>query len=217
VAEVFDEENGFLCVWAGCEDVAALDAGEHAAIDRRRVETAEIVAQQVDDHDIFAAVLGVVGEPVCKGVIFPSGMAAGRGSLQGACGDATDFGLVLHAEEELGREGEDEVVGLGVQEGAVGGGLTAAQTAIERGRTARRVDMDGHGEVELTDIAGADPRVNLGDALGVLLFCEGQDAIEWRVWTVGGAELGESWRVSVPEGTDSMVEDVGAPVNADPS
>jgi hypothetical protein len=69
----------------------------------------------------------------------------------------------------------------------------------------------------LTDIAGADPRVNLGDALGVLLFCEGQDAIEWRVWTVGGAELGESWRVSVPEGTDSMVEDVGAPVNADPS
>jgi hypothetical protein len=75
--------------------------------------------------------------------------------------------LSFDVEEELGREGKNAPAGPGVEERAVGGGLAAAQALVERSRAARCADAEGHGEVELIDVAGADELVDGLDALDV--------------------------------------------------
>jgi hypothetical protein len=90
----------------------------------------------------------------------------------------TAINFRFDSEEELGREGKDSVVGMGVKERAIGGGLKAAQSPIEGGGAACGVDLNGNGEVELIDIAGADEGVDFLDALGVLLFGQVEGAVE---------------------------------------
>ncbi len=75
-------------------------AHTHAA---EAAQAAEIVAHQVDDHDVFAAVLQVVMQPVRSLAVFGGGSATRRGSLHGARDDAAHFTAALNAEEELRR------------------------------------------------------------------------------------------------------------------
>ena len=49
--------------------------------------------------------------------------------------------------------------------------LTAAQALIECGRASLCMNLHGNGEVELVNVAGANPILNSGDALGVFMLC----------------------------------------------
>jgi hypothetical protein len=59
VAEIVFGEDGFLCVGVGGEDVAALDAREQSAVDRRREETTVFLNENVVDGAFgdFAALI----------------------------------------------------------------------------------------------------------------------------------------------------------------
>jgi hypothetical protein len=59
VAEIVFGEDGFLCVGVGGEDVAALDAREQTAVDRRREETTVFLNENVVDGAFgdFAALI----------------------------------------------------------------------------------------------------------------------------------------------------------------
>ncbi len=144
-------------------------------------EAAEIVAQQVDNHDIFSAVFGVRLEPGGLGAVFGGGAAARGSAFHGTSGDAAERRTRFNAEKELGRKRQDALVWPGVKKRTVGGGLQTAQAAIERGGTAGGVDLDGNGEVELVDVAGANPCVDLLDASGVLLPGEVESALKLEI------------------------------------
>ena len=151
-------------------------------------QTAQIVAQQVDNHHVFAAVFGVVAEPLRLGLIFAGGAASGSGSLHGTGGDAALVAVALHpsdevvvlwaslgapafnVEEEFGRKREDAAVGLRMQEGRVRDRLAAEQALIERGGAASSMDAHGNSEVELIDVARANPLVDRLDLPRVFLF-----------------------------------------------
>jgi hypothetical protein len=83
------------------------------------------------------------------------------------------------------------------------------------------MDIERQGEVELIHVARADPRVDFGDAPGVLLFCERQGAIEGlvggraRVARADG-KLGQRGWAAFKESAGLVVEEVGALVNAEP-
>jgi hypothetical protein len=124
--------------------------------------------------------------------------------------------LRFHPEEEFRREGKDAVVGLGVEECAIGSGLEAAQAAIESGGTARRLDPDGNGEVELIDVAGADQGVNFIDSLGVLLFGNCEGAFEDRMGTGRGWVAGQRGKIASQECAAFVVEDVRGKIDTEP-
>jgi len=97
------------------------------------------------------------------------------GSFHGPGGDAAswnEFVLVrfIEVEEQLRREGENAAVRLAMEECAAGHWLATAQPLVERGAAAWRMKLHRNCEVELVDIAGANPLVNCRDALGILLF-----------------------------------------------
>ena len=113
-------------------------------------------------------------------------------------------------------------LGWRMQESCVGDGLAAAQTPIERGGAARRMDAHGNGEVELIDVAGANP---LMDGLDVLrrircsvraMAASGSGAILRLLASYGGAEGGQAGRITAEEGSRRMVEEIAAVVDAEP-
>ena len=126
----------------------------------------EVVAQQVHDHQVLGAVLGVQAQEACGfAVAFHHG-AARRGAFHGLGGQAA----MLVAHEELGRTRKHvrrsaRIAGVGRQrdEGAVGHRLAHAQAPVERERRAMRGEVEPVGVVDLVGLAGADGLVDARD------------------------------------------------------
>ncbi len=70
-------------------------------------DAAEVVAQEVDDHDVLAAIFFVLLEGECGEGVGIKIVAAGHCALHGASGDF----VVVEGEEKLGREREDVLAG----------------------------------------------------------------------------------------------------------
>jgi len=92
------------------EGLIAFDREEVVNADgARSADAAEIVAQEVDDHDVLGTILLVVLESEGGELVFGCVQAAGHSALHGAGGDLV--GLRIDAEEEFGRERENLVGG----------------------------------------------------------------------------------------------------------
>jgi hypothetical protein len=83
--------------------------------------------------------------------------------------------------------------------------------------------MDAHGnsEVELINVARANPLVDGLDLPGVLLFCEGDGGFrERRCFGLlagnGGPEGGKAGRIAAEKGSLPMVEEKGAAIDTEP-
>ena len=190
----------------------------HAAV---VAETAEVVAQQVDDHHVLAAVLGVAAEPLRNISIFARRSAARGGSLHGASGDAARDCIVFQAEEQFRRKGLDAAVLLGMEESAVGDRLAAAQALVKCGRAACGMHPYGHSKVELIDVARANPLMNGSDAFSVLLFRDRQRGFELRSGFLLQAnhcrtEFLKAGRIAVGECPSMVVEEITPVVDAEP-
>ncbi len=89
------------------EGLVALDGEEFVdGYGAWKGDAAEVVAEQVDDHDVLGTILFVALEGESGGVVFGDVEASGHGALHGAGGD---FVVGTDAEEEFGREREDLV------------------------------------------------------------------------------------------------------------
>ena len=70
------------------QGLVALDGEEVFDVDAAHgADAAQVVAQEVDDHDVLAAVFFVVLEGECGECVRLEVVAAGHGALHGACGD----------------------------------------------------------------------------------------------------------------------------------
>ena len=112
-------------------------------------DAAEIVAQEIDDHQIFGALLLVHRKPRLDACVLARRAAARRGALHGPRRDV----LALAAEEQLRRERQHMQAGRR-DERAIGHALLAAKRGVERGRIAFEVEEEFLGEIDLVDVAG---------------------------------------------------------------
>ena len=83
------------------------------------------------------------------------------------------------------------------------------------------MDAEGHGEVELINVAPANPFVNGGDALSVLIFSDGQSAVDGLIVKrvrIGhrSTELNQRRWVALTKSAGLMVEEVRLLVDAEP-
>ena len=69
-------------------------------------DAAQVVAEEVDDHDVLGAIFFVVLEREGSGGVFGGVEAAGHGALHGAGGDFVGAWVSFDAEEEFGAEKE---------------------------------------------------------------------------------------------------------------
>ena len=88
-------------------------------------------------------------------------------------------GRSFEAEEEFGREREDAPVLFGMEERTIGSGLAGAEVLIEVSGSTGNIQLNWKREVELIDVAGADQLVDVGDALGELLFGDAKGRGNW--------------------------------------
>jgi len=186
------------------EGVCGAD-GAHAA------ETAEVVAEKVENHDVLGAVLGVEVEGVGERFVFGGVEAAGHGSLHGAGGDAVGF----DAEEEFGGEREDVAAGE-VEQRGVGDGLRAEEMVVQRGGRGGGAGSGVEREVGLVGVSGGDEGLDAADESGVGGFVEAEGEIG-----DGGFGFGrggrESGRRRGEEAAGGVVEDVRGVVDAEPA
>ena len=192
------------------EGLVALDGEEVVDVDGAgERDAAEVVAEEVDDHDVLGAVLFVVLEREGDGVVFDEVEAAGHGALHGAGGDFVG----VEVEEEFGGERED-VVGAEVEKGGVGYGLLRRECGEEGGGREGCGEGDGVGEVDLVGVAGGDVGFDFFDGGEVV---GGGDA-EGRVSEDGGGVrtgLGRErgWRSE--EGAGGVVEEDGGGIGGE--
>ncbi len=177
--------------------------------------------EQIDNHHVFAAIFWVVAEPLGDLLVFGGGAAARRGSLHGLGDDAACGALLFHAEEQFGRKAEEVPAGQRVQKCAVGYGLAPAQTGVEGRGSPRPASAQGEGEVELVDVAGADPLMDRVDAFTVLLLGEAEDdgggGLDWLVGSrSAGAEFREMRRICALEGSLGVIKHVALRIDAKP-
>src|SRR5579863_5854082 len=184
---------------------------------------AQVVAQEIDDHDIFAAVFGVVAQPLGDCSVLSRGAAARSRAFHGTGDDAPGCPALLDAEKQLRREGLDESPLLPMKERPVIDRLASAQLRVERCHAAVGLDMKWRCEIELVHIAGADQLVDGGNALCVFGFCESKLGFNLRSGRssfdrvrAGTAKLPKFRRLSVDEFSSRVVEGVTALVNSKP-
>ncbi len=105
-------------------------------------------------------------------------------------------------------------------------GLAAAKARIESRCGTCDAGVQGKGEVELIDVAGANPLVNGFDAGGIFLFGQTQAERKWvgqrrlsgGCWCDGGMEtkLSQPRRIAVGKRAGGMIEEVALLVDAEP-
>ncbi len=140
-----------------------------------RADDGEVVAQQIDDHEVLGAVLRVGGERAAQAVVLARRRAPARRPLHRAGDDAARSvgSRRVDAEEEFGREARNldrraRPVEPNRQKRAVRHGLGGAEGGVERGE--RRLGCGGEREreVDLVDIALADECADAFVACGVI-------------------------------------------------
>src|SRR4029079_4720284 len=118
---------------------------------------------------VFGGVFRFLREPFGNRAVFRRGSASGRGAFHWLGGDVA---IAVDAEEEVRREGKYVVSGPCVKEGAVVDRLSYGKTGVQI-----RWSFNGWGakrecEIELIDIPGAYPAVNLFNTVCKSLFVQ---------------------------------------------
>ncbi|EWS58085.1 hypothetical protein Y694_04010 [Methylibium sp. T29-B] len=129
-------------------------------------DATEVVAQQVDDHQVLGAVLGVQAQQ-------PGGLAVAfehRTARRRALHRLGDEPALRMADEQLRRARQHvcdaargHLVGRQRDEGAIGHRLARTQPAVERDRRAVGLEVQPVGVVDLVGLAGADGLVDVAD------------------------------------------------------
>ena len=171
----------------------------------------EVVAEEIDDHDVFGAVFGVVMEPIDELRVFGEGAAAGCGAFHGAGGDA----VVVDAEEKFWRKGEN-VVMREMEEGGEGDFLLIAQVGEKSGGRAGEVEERGSGEIELVSVAGGDEVADGFDFFAIGGLGDGEMMAGDGEGGGGGRGLRKLGRKGGGECAGGVVEDEGVLVDAEP-
>ena len=128
----------------------------------------EIVAQEIDDHEIFRTLLFVHGEPSLEARILARRAPSRGRALHGTCGEL----LALTPEKQLGREREHGDIRR-FDQCAIGNQLPAPQGRIERDRVALEVEQIFLREVDLVDVARRDVVLNGSEGAAVFLAAPG--------------------------------------------
>ncbi len=150
------------CVALDGEDVIDANAA-------RRTDAAEIVAQQIDDHNVLAAILFVTLETCGLLLVFSKIEATRHGAFHRACADSA----VRNAEEEFGREREN-VSCREVEKSAVGDRLRGRQRGEGLSGRERSVSRDGVREVDLVGVARLDVVLDALNLCAVFVFGDGE-------------------------------------------
>ena len=125
---------------------------------------AEIVAQQIDDHEVLGALLFVDGEPGLEARILARRASSRRRALHRARRNV----LALAAEEQLGRERKDVELAR-MDQRAVGHALLAPERRVKRDRIAGEGEVVLQGEIDLIDVAGGDIVLHRGEGSVIVL------------------------------------------------
>ncbi len=144
----------------------ALDGHEVGHLDGGVVaDPPDVVAGEVDQHDVLGPLLGVGEELLGHGLVLQGIVAAGTGPGDGADGDLPPLG----ADVDLwGGADQGEVVQLEAEH--VGRGIDQPERAVEIGGIALEGDLEALGGDDLEDIARADELLHpLGHAQIFLL------------------------------------------------
>ena len=135
----------------------------------RRADPGQVVAQQIDDHDVLGPLLDRGqqrrgGRPVGLRVVEPAGGALDRAGLDVAA---------VQPDEALGRGRRDRQPLL-FQVGPEGRRIGRAQAPVERERieARRQIRSEALGDVGLVDVAGPDIGANLFDGVLIALPVE---------------------------------------------
>ena len=173
-------------------DDVTVELVDHELVDAHRAvlaDPAEVVALQVDQHDVLGAVLGV--EVELLGEVVGGERAAGP-----RAGDGAGLGPALGVErDEALRRRADELVVAEVQVAGEGAGVHGAQRVVEVQAGQRVAEVQPLAEVGLEDVAGED--VLAGAAHDLLVLRLGVVAAEHRQVVAverggGGAARGTS-------------------------
>ena len=160
-------------------DQAGLNARGHLVqrlerLDREQVRdfdaadignTAEVVAHQVDDHQVFRALLGVGGQHALGLLVGRRIRAARAGALHRPGRNR----LAVALDEQFWRSGQDRMV-AGFDDAAVGDALLLAQLAVKRDRWPLQAKPRPERQVHLVDIAGMDVGHGALEALAIGRF-----------------------------------------------
>ena len=136
-------------------------------------DAAEVVAHQVDDHEVLGALLLVLAERGL-GLLVGCGIrSAGSGSLHGPRRDDP----VMLGDEQLGA-GRQHGECARIHDAAIGDGLALPQRAIEREGRALQPEAGLERQVQLIDVARLDVPLHHLEALGIGLLVPGGNS--WR-------------------------------------
>ena len=157
-----------------------------------RGDARQVVAEQIDDHQIFGALLGIVAEHRGERAILVRRSAAPRRALH-------RLGGQLHAverEEQFGRQ-RQQPVDPRRHHRAVPGARVRPQPRIERERIARDRHAGAVAEIGLIEVARLDQRMDAVEAVGIGGAVDiglgradpGRGGIGQQAWHVLGRDL----------------------------
>gem|GEM_PF-6713006 len=130
----------------------ALDHPEPFHADRpRHAHPRQVVAHEVDDHDVLRTLLAVAGEFCGERGVFEGIGAPGPRSLDGARPDHSPFGV-----EELFRTGAQQRVVADADETAVVGGSRSSEAVVHGDRVMGAGNGEACGQTQLVGDACAD-------------------------------------------------------------
>jgi len=162
----------------------------------------DVVAQEVDEHEVLGAFLGVARELAGEGEVGGLVADAGAGSGDGAGGEAATDEL----DEELGRAADE--LGVGQAEVAhVGRGVGGADGLVGERAGGGDGQLEPGGEVDLVGVAGRDVVLGPADGGGEVFGAEG--GLEDRDWLAGREEGGRGRGAGLVPAPDK-VERAGA-------
>ena len=128
-------------------------------------DAGDVVAQQVDDHQVLGALLGAGPQLLPPAGVLRRVPAAGRRPLHRA---QQHLPAVADLHEQL-RAGAGHGEPAEVEVGVVRAALAQRQVAVEPERIAVHPAGHAHGQVALVGVAGGDPLAHGGDARCVAL------------------------------------------------
>ena len=142
-----------------------------------RADARQIVSHQVHDHQVLGPILGALGQRQAeRGVVLGADTARAR-PLDGA---RLDVSADVHAQKALRRRAEHDGLRK-VQVRGERGGVSRAETAVERPRRLVERRFEALRQVGLKDVAGEDVLAHAGDRVEVAAVGERRAKREARV------------------------------------
>ena len=113
--------------------------------------TADVVAQQIDDHGQFGIVLGAGGQFVAHALVLHRGAPAGARAFDGAC-----FHVVGVSQQKAFRRGGDDLVVAGLDVGEKGRRIQFKEMSEKGKPIPFEGGLEALRQIDLIDIPGGD-------------------------------------------------------------